>query len=359
MDRRNRPGLTFSLAFLDVMSVGLGSVILIFLIINHASQERAREASSEQLETVEQMQNAFDAREATAEALAHAIEEREQALSGARARMQELQRRLATDSGDEQSVPAQDALAALRAQVRQLEARVADLRRENQEQQEADSVYRRAGSGRRQYLTGLDVGGDHILILVDTSASMLAETIVETIRLRNMNPEAQQAAAKWKWALDSASWMASQIAVGAQFQIYTFNERAGSILPETTGRWLQVGDGRTLASALERLHQALPSGGTSLHQAFAAAADLSPAPDSIILITDHTPTVGSSGGRRGRISPEQRRRLFSDAFRQLPPGVPVNVVLLPMEGDPMAASLFWQLSQSTGGVMLSPSRDWP
>jgi hypothetical protein len=37
----------------------------------------------------------------------------------------------------------------------------------------------------------------------------------------------------------------------------------------------------------------------------------------------------------------------------------VNVILLPMEGDPMAASAFWRLAQLTRGSFLSPAEDWP
>jgi len=30
-----------------------------------------------------------------------------------------------------------------------------------------------------------------------------------------------------------------------------------------------------------------------------------------------------------------------------------------MEGDPMAASAFWQLALSTNGAFIAPSEDWP
>jgi hypothetical protein len=45
--------------------------------------------------------------------------------------------------------------------------------------------------------------------------------------------------------------------------------------------------------------------------------------------------------------------------RQLPGKVPVNIILAPMEGDPMAAAEFWQLAMATRGSLLMPSRDWP
>ena len=39
-----------------------------------------------------------------------------------------------------------------------------------------------AGDGDRQYLSGLKVGGKRIFLLVDASASMLAEDIVNAVR---------------------------------------------------------------------------------------------------------------------------------------------------------------------------------
>jgi hypothetical protein len=37
----------------------------------------------------------------------------------------------------------------------------------------------------------------------------------------------------------------------------------------------------------------------------------------------------------------------------------VNVILLPMEGDPLAPGAFWTLARRTNGAFLSPARDWP
>jgi hypothetical protein len=39
--------------------------------------------------------------------------------------------------------------------------------------------------------------------------------------------------------------------------------------------------------------------------------------------------------------------------------VPVNVILLPMEGDPLAPGAYWMLARRTNGAFLSPARDWP
>ena len=40
-------------------------------------------------------------------------------------------------------------------------------------------------------------------------------------------------------------------------------------------------------------------------------------------------------------------------------GMMERVGLLPMEGDPEAASAYWKLAARTGGTLLSPPADWP
>ena len=86
---------------------------------------------------------------------------------------------------------------------------------------------------------------------------------------------------------------------------------------------------------------------------------LSPTPDNIFLITDGLPTQGTTAPRGTTISGRDRQRLYRQAIKQLPSNVPINVILAPMEGDPMAASEFWQLAQVSRGSFMSPSEDWP
>ena len=49
MSRQRRRFNVFSLAFLDVMSCGFGAVVLIFLIINHNTQEDQQEVNQDLL----------------------------------------------------------------------------------------------------------------------------------------------------------------------------------------------------------------------------------------------------------------------------------------------------------------------
>ena len=86
---------------------------------------------------------------------------------------------------------------------------------------------------------------------------------------------------------------------------------------------------------------------------------MSPIPDNIYLITDGLPTQGRAAPRESTVSGRNRLELFEEAVNQLPKNIPVNIILLPMEGDPMAAAAYWQLAQLSNGSFMSPSGDWP
>ena len=88
-------------------------------------------------------------------------------------------------------------------------------------------------------------------------------------------------------------------------------------------------------------------------------ADLSPLPDNLYLISDGLPTQGTRAPRGNTVSGRQRMSFFRDAIGRIPPNIPINVILLPMEGDPLAAAAYWDLSQISGGAFLAPSDDWP
>jgi hypothetical protein len=96
-----------------------------------------------------------------------------------------------------------------------------------------------------------------------------------------------------------------------------------------------------------------------MEQVFRAVANMSPLPDNIFLITDGLPTISDRGSSDALVTPARRLELYEDAVEELPNGVPVNVVLMPLEGDPSAAAAYWQLAQYTRGSFLTPSKDWP
>ena len=188
---------------------------------------------------------------------------------------------------------------------------------------------------------------------------MLGETLVDVIRRRNMSDQSKIGSPKWQRAVRTVDWITTQVPATSQFQIYGFNTQVSPLLKGTLGQWQATQGGSRLSAAVQALKSKVPQQGTSLENAFKAAASLSPRPDSIFLLTDGLPTQDASGTRKGLVNGDKRARYFRDALKSLPSGVPVNVILFPMEGDPIAASAYWQLARSSGGAFLSPPRDWP
>jgi hypothetical protein len=363
MARRKRSFSTFNLSFLDIMSCGFGAVVLVFLIIDHSIEVQSQELNQDLLSEVSLLEEDIRDGEEGLVRLRNTIDEVDDRLADADGRAtriieqtREYEALIASLVQD--GFTDDEDVEKLKAELRRLEDEIQKLR-EAAEEQSGKSARSFVGEGRRQYLTGLNLGGRHIAILLDVSSSMLADRLVNVIRLRNMDPAVQRQADKWSRALNTVDWLTAQLPVAAEYQVLTFNTDARPALPETAGQWLEVADQAQLEQVSTALHDIVPTGGTSLANAFAALQTLTPAPDNIFLITDGLPTQGTSPPRGTTISGRDRQRLFRDAVRQLPANVPVNIILAPMEGDPMAASEFWQLARSSGGSFMSPSQDWP
>lgn len=363
MARKKRQFTVFSLSFLDVMSCGFGAVILVFLIIDHSiaveSQELNRDLLSEvnllEEDIADGRKNLVRLRNTRSDVDLQMVEAQGRAtritedIDNHEALIKDLQRDGFTDRAD---------IESLKAEIQSLEEEVKKLTTAAEEAS-GRSARSFIGEGNRQYLTGLNLGGRNIVILLDISSSMLADKLVNIIRLRNMSEDIQRRAEKWSRALNTVDWLTAQLPVSSKYQVITFNTEARPALPGTAGKWLEVADQAQLEKVSIELRKLVPSGGTSLEKAFRALENLTPAPDNIFLITDGLPTQGATPPRGNIISGRERRKLYRQAVKLLPRNVPVNIILAPMEGDPMAASEFWQLAQVSRGSFLSPSRDWP
>lgn len=353
----------FSLSFLDVMSCGFGAVVLIFLIINHATQEQAEVVNQDLLAEIRLLdyqvlngeRDLVTLKEELA-ALLKSVADADRQLNSTKTQLDRRTEDLA--DLEEISLARIESLEKLKSDV---EAREEELKRLKAIEAEGDGARIRTftGDGDRQYLTGLKVGGRNILVAVDTSASMLDDDIVNVLRRRNMSDERRLKAPKWQRAIRTVEWLAAQLPLDASFQIYGFNEETRAFLEPTQGDWIELGEGRELEDALNALKKTIPEKGTSLEKLALAMAEFSPPPDNVYLVVDSLPTMGTRPPRGATISGRDRLELFQDAVRRIPAQVPINVIMFPMEGDPMAAAAFWNLARTSGGSFLSPSRDWP
>lgn len=351
-----------SLSFLDVISCGFGAIVLIFLIIPHSLAPLIVEndplaAEIDLLdEEIRQGQEGLVRARNTLSEIDDALAQAQGLATRIQQQLDPLRAELAVLEIDAETQ--EDVIAALRQQIEDLEAELEKLRAEEQ-QLSGNNSRRFIGEGNRQYLTGLILGGNRILILVDTSASMLDNTIVNIIRRRNMSDADKLNSPKWTQVRETVDWLTARLPTPSQYQIYTFNNEVRALLPGTEGTWLEVADEEQLNQSVELMNKTIPSEGTNLENLFVAIKNLDPRPDNIFLITDGLPTLENRGSPRSLVSGREREQIFERALRELPDGIPFNVILEPLEGDPMAASLYWQLTVNTGGSFMTPSSDWP
>lgn len=351
----------FSMSFLDCICCGFGATILIFVLMKHARLDPDYIPPAPRMQVSGLEDQLLDERQkllvlrAALDDVANAQELAESEMERLRKKIEEARSALPQDESGKEAGRARRIV--LENELKALESRAQEMRAAAKDNT-GDAVRNVQGEARRQYLTGLTVQGDHILVLVDTSASMLADTIVEAIRRRNMDDSAKLASFKWRRAVAAVDWMAAQMPSGSQFQMYGFNEKTAALVPGSEGQWLPVKGGQKLDQAIAALRRTPPAEGTSLARAFQSIGTLRPRPDNVYLVTDGLPTMGTSE-EGGTISGRERVKFFNEALNILPRDIPVHVVLLPMEGDPKAASAYWQLARSTGGTLLIPSKDWP
>jgi hypothetical protein len=366
MARRRRKFDIFSMSFLDTICCAFGALVLLYMILNAAGSRVFQKDTSELRAEVNKLEEEVLQGYADLVVLRNSLRrtetdaERTEGLSDRVLDETERLREQLADA-DKSAVSRREAIERLKADLKQIE--------ESQKRLQAGTpapgkpgnrVKGFVGTGDRQYLSGLKLGGERIAILVDASASMLDETVVNVIRLRNMPESRRLASEKWRRTVATVDWITAQIPAKSKFQVIAFNTKAWSLAPDGQGRWLDGSDAEALTGVVTNLRRTVPQDGTSLENAFTYLNTLTPAPDNIYIITDGLPTQGDSPPAvRKTIDGDGRLKLFERALRKYPGRVPANVILMPMEGDPAAPAAFWALTRRTNGAFLMPAKDWP
>ena len=356
----------FSMSFLDCITCAFGSVVLVYTLINvNGGLRRMSESSSQRAEVSkleEQVLEGYQQLVVLRNSLVQTQDEsvRTEGL-GTRVINETERLKVQLADSDKETLSMREAIERLKADLKSLDE---GARRLEGAAEKANATGTRVrgfiGTGDRQYLTGLKVGGERILLFVDVSASMLDETVVNVLRMRNMSDGRKLMSEKWRRTLSTVEWLAAQMPAEGEFQVYAFNTKAWALVEGSDGKWLKGNDPNAMTDALAALRKTIPKDGTSLENAIVAMNALNPKPDNVIMITDGLPTQGVSPPvMRKTIDGDDRLKLFERAFAKYPQNVPFNVILMPMEGDPMAPSAFWLVARRSGGSFMSPSKDWP
>ena len=207
----------FSMSFLDCITCAFGSVVLVYTLIN--AQGGLRRTTEMQTAA----RRSFQARRAGARGLSELVvlrnslvqtDEERVRTEGMGTRVLDETERLKVElaDADKETLSRREAIERLKADLKSLEEgtrRLEGASKDASATRHARARLRRQGD--RQYLTGLRVGGERILILVDVSASMLDETVVNVLRMRNMSEARKLLSDKWRRTLSTVDWLAAQL----------------------------------------------------------------------------------------------------------------------------------------------------
>lgn len=359
-----RENSRFNLAFLDIMCCGFGAIVLLVILINGKTLQKRDDTLNDLKSELERATILKDYASNNFERLKNdfnRIETEEDHLKAQINKIKSVITRLAKEKNlsDRDARLLEEEIKAM-SQKKVLLETLKKLRNEkNAINLSGANLIGFDGDGRRQYLTGLKLGGDRTLILVDMSASMLDKTIVNIIRRKLMPESIRKKSPKWLHVVSSLHWIISNLQPDKQFQVYCFNADARAVIKGTEKIWLNSNDSELLKRVITASQKLAPQGGTNLQNAFNVIRQMKPKPDSVLLLTDGLPTQGKYMQVKGSVTADERQELFDIAVNSIPGGVPINTLLFPIEGDPGAAKSFWGLAVDTNGSFITPSRDWP
>lgn len=337
-----------ALAFLDIISCGLGAVILLFLIIKHNEDFGSNQTDNLKAQLASLIEQRQDIREQT-EDLRRQNSDAEQAGKTLQDQLIEAQGLLAALSQQNASAKEQNKI---------LEETVEEI-----EQAEPTETVEVKGAGQANYIIGMQVEGSHIAVLLDHSTSMTYPTLDQAIVAKFDSDAQRRNAPKWQRTVRISKWLLANMPAQSKFAVIGFNNNAGMLSPGNA--WSSAGAQADLNATVQNITGLAPTGGTNLESAVRMALNLNPRPTDIYIVTDGLPTQGSAScARRQSITPKCRISLLSNVSNHLnrtfPGGrVPINTILLPMTGDPDALPQFWGWANATKGVVLSPSEKWP
>lgn len=359
---RRRPE-GFNLAFLDIMSCGLGAIILIFMLVKYHAETPG--------DDTQQLASQLAGLRDEINAIASDNRALESQLETLRRELQQAARS-ATQAGQAGEAAAAE-LIELTREIGKLEEALA-----RQRQQAAEAAAQSAETTddklEQDHLIGLRVEGKRILVLLDNSASMTHERLRDIITTKVAGAAAQKAAPKWQRALEIARWLIERVPEGGKYMVARYNDSADFVAGK---QWRDGGDANARATVLQALQELHPQEATNLHAALQFIKRSRVNPTDIYVITDSLPTKGfeslsalkrrqacgaltaKAANAATTVSGECRWELFHATIKKFSTRARINTVLLPIEGDPEAAYAYWLWSASTTGMLVSPAGSWP
>jgi hypothetical protein len=333
---KRRDAQSSALSFIDCICCGFGAVLLLFILTAKSQIVESRETATQALAAEQTVQQAIEQATAKQKALDKdiaALDPQPKANSTTLAQLAAEQTRLAKAVEDQS-----DALAALDSESKDVDA-IAGLNRPSADQ---------------SYLSGLRLRGPRAVILLESSGSMLATDAQSALEIIRNGSGAT--AEKWLRAKAAVRAVIAAIPQGTKVAVFHMNERTCALSGSPKDPYIDPYENAALLATLERLDTLEASGGSDLTKALRIISGIQQRPSSLLLISDGLPSAPNPSQRS--LTEADRVKLFNAAMATRP-NYPFNTILLPFDGDPSAAGLYWKLSARTNGITLIPDNDWP
>jgi len=378
---RTTLGDGFGLSFLDILCCGLGAAILLLLIVKHELPGLGYDDWLLMLEPeIARLESALRELESEDQFL-------ESKLVSLRERLKEITLQNSTYTAnlsrqEKKLLNLKIELASEQAKLRE----IAKLQERLSNTVKVANTEAVSPTGPNfGALSGIQFGGDDkVVILLDSSASMIDWSVVEIIRTQASGVDAIEAAFKWKQARTIGKTAFSSISAGKRFKFLTYSEKTydadgkvvrqfdsdGKVIGRAELQW----DVKTENDDHRRLTNLnfMPQGGTNLKFALDSVSSLIPKPNRILIITDGLPNkIERRTLLRGcpktlkkgamRISATCRESVALNSIDKLSEKlskVPIDIVLLPLEGDATAVRFYSLITSISSGRLITPAVDW-
>lgn len=339
------------------MSCGLGAVILVLILLKHQPDPSPIDTDvlKSDLSRMQQM-------ELELQSTLSLVREQELAIT----------KSIGSEQADKKQVAEQIAALSKIAKAQQAQLQSLKTEIENAPPARKEDVIQSDKGQEENYVLGLKVEGRRIVLLVDVSASMTDEKLIDIIVRKSRSDADKKKGPKWQRTKRIVEWLLARLPKDSEAVVIGFSDKSEKIGPQN---WFSATNPSAIDQVMNSLNAIIPTAATNLQQGLKTAAGLLPAATNFYVVTDGLPTAGTSNyaslnpfsscnsllGKASKISGECRVKLFRQTLSETAPrnGQPVNVVLLPLEGDPLAAPEYWRWTYLTGGLLISPAESWP
>ena len=230
------------------MSCGLGAIVLVFILVKPEVAATVTNETSRLQADLESTRNAQGH-------IDDEIDKIRTSLGKAQASNQSINSEIARLKRE---------IAVNKNQLAQQSSRVAEVKQSiiDSPIKQSSDVVPDQNRGEEEYLLGLKVEGPRIVFLVDSSASMTDEKLIDIIRRKSGSEQVRKTGPKWLRTRRVVHWLIARLPASSQVSVVSFSDNANFL---GGARCHRACDQSALIKRLQQLDCIVPGGATYLH----------------------------------------------------------------------------------------------